>query len=81
MPTPKGRAWNYHLAGQDTEGLSDANRAIALAPKNASFIETRAEIYEKLGQQDNAIAEYRQALSLAPNMKSAQDGLKRLGVN
>jgi Tfp pilus assembly protein PilF len=75
------RAWYYHLAGQDSEGLPDANRAVALAPRNAGVIETRAEIYERLGERDKAIADYRQALSLAPNMKDAQDGQKRLGVN
>jgi predicted TPR repeat methyltransferase len=61
--------------------LTDANQAVALAPKDANSIGTRAEIHEKLGQRDNVIADYRQALSLDPDKKSAQDGLKRLGAN
>jgi tetratricopeptide (TPR) repeat protein len=72
------RAWSYHLAGRDALGLPDANRAVALAPKDADSIATRAEIYEKLGKRDYAIADYRQALSLAPEL--AQEGLKRLGT-
>jgi tetratricopeptide (TPR) repeat protein len=53
------RAWNYHLAGRDAEGLSDANQAVSLAPNDAGTIETRAEIFEKLGQRDKAIVDYR----------------------
>ena len=41
------RAWNYHLKGEDAKGLSDANKAIALAPNDTANIETRAEIYER----------------------------------
>jgi len=51
-----------------------------LAPKVANSYETRAEIYEKLGK-DGVIADYRQALSLAPDTKLAQEGLKRLGAD
>jgi Flp pilus assembly protein TadD len=69
------------LAGLDSQGLPDANRAVALAPKDAASIETLAEIHENLGQRDKAIADYRQALSLAPGMKEVQDGLTRLGAN
>jgi tetratricopeptide (TPR) repeat protein len=51
------RAWNYHLKGEDAKGLPDANKAVALAPNDTANIETRAEIYEKLRQRDNAIAD------------------------
>jgi Tfp pilus assembly protein PilF len=44
-------------------------------------IETRAEIFEKLGQRDKAIADYRQSLLLDASMKRALEGLKRLDVN
>jgi Tfp pilus assembly protein PilF len=52
------------LAGQDSRGLLDADQAVALSPNLAGVIETRAEIHEKLGQREKAIADYRQALSL-----------------
>jgi Flp pilus assembly protein TadD len=67
--------------GVTAQGLPDAIRAVALAPKDANSYETRAEIYEKLGQRDKAIADYRQTLSVAPDTKLAQEGLKRLGTN
>jgi Tfp pilus assembly protein PilF len=73
------RAWTYHVKGEDAKGLPDAEKAVALAPKDANSIETRAEIYEKLGQRDKALADFRVALKLAPAMKEARDGVKRLG--
>ncbi|MFZ0870104.1 MAG: tetratricopeptide repeat protein, partial [Rhodanobacter sp.] len=72
------RALVYHLKGQNANGLSDAEKAVALAPNDAAFIQTRAQVYEQLGQRDKAIADYRAALKLAPDMKLAQDGLGRL---
>jgi tetratricopeptide (TPR) repeat protein len=72
------RGWAYHEKGEDAKALPDAEQAVALEPK-ASRIETRAEIYEKLGRRDQAIADYRAALKLDPNHATAMDGLKRLG--
>jgi tetratricopeptide (TPR) repeat protein len=73
------RASVYDTKGDGAKGLPDADKAIALAP-TANHFGTRALIYEKLGQRDKAIADYRAALKLDPNHKSAQDGLNRLGV-
>lgn len=74
------RAEAYHLLGWDADGLADANKAVSLNPQSADDWETRAEIYEKLGRRDSALADYRKALSLSQDMKSANDGLARLGV-
>ncbi|HEV2263527.1 MAG TPA: tetratricopeptide repeat protein [Stellaceae bacterium] len=74
------RAWAYHRKGDDQAGLRDVDMALILAPKNAAVIETRAEIYEKLGKHDQAVADYRAALQLDPKMTQASDGLKRLGA-
>jgi Tfp pilus assembly protein PilF len=72
------------LKGDDAKGLPDAEKAIMMAPNNADSIETRAEIYEKLGQRERAIADYRATLKLASfgsqAVQYAQDGLKRLGA-
>ena len=51
---------------------------MALAPKNLHYVETRAEIYEKLGRHDEAVTDYRAALSLGADHQEAMDGLKRL---
>jgi tetratricopeptide (TPR) repeat protein len=40
----------------------------------------RGFAYEQLGARDKAIADYRAALNLRPNMKLALDGLQRLGA-
>jgi tetratricopeptide (TPR) repeat protein len=41
---------------------------------------TRAEILEKLGQREKAIADYRAALKLNPANDDSKAGLKRLGA-
>jgi len=74
------RAWFYHLIGADAKGLPDVMKALEINPKQPGFIETRAEIYEKLNRRDEAIADYRAALAGNPEMKSAKDGLARLGA-
>lgn len=74
------RAWALHIKGDDAKGLPDAMKALERNPKQPSFLETRAEIYEKLGRRDDAIADYRAALAGAPAMQSAKDGLARMGV-
>ena len=53
---------------------------MALAPTNAAGLETRAEIHERLGLRDNAIADYRAVLALDARKQLAMDGLRRLGV-
>jgi tetratricopeptide (TPR) repeat protein len=72
------RAWAYHGKHEDLLGLPDAQRAVALAPDDAFSIETRAEIYEALGRRDEAMADYRAALKLDPNLQPALDGLRRV---
>jgi tetratricopeptide (TPR) repeat protein len=75
-----GRAWSYHLKMEDALALPDAEEAVTLAPQSAEAIETRAEVYERLGRRDDAIAEYRAALKLRPAMVPAKNGLVRLGA-
>lgn len=62
----------------DSNGPSDANKAVKLEPMNAYIIETHAEIFETLGQRDMAIADYRAALKFKPKTQSAAEGLNRL---
>jgi tetratricopeptide (TPR) repeat protein len=73
------RAWAYHLIGADAKALPIVMKALELE-KAPNILETRAEIYEKLGRRDEAIADYRAALAGAPTMQSAKDGLARMGV-
>ena len=73
------RAWNLHLKGQDAAALADANTGVSLDP-TANHLETRAEIYERLGRRDEAIADYRASLGIDPGHQTSMDGLARLGV-
>ncbi|HTC19149.1 MAG TPA: tetratricopeptide repeat protein [Stellaceae bacterium] len=73
------RAWAYHLKGEDANALPDANKAIAMNPDDPGYFETRGEIYETLGQRDQAIADYRAALKLDPKKDASRQGLQRLG--
>lgn len=59
-----GRASAYHLLGEDTLALSDVNKELEFNPKDSSSLEIRAEIYEKLGRREEAIADYRATIAL-----------------
>lgn len=74
------RAWIRLLKGENAKALVDANKAVELAPTDANNLETRAEIFEKLGQREKAIADYRASLKQNPSNKNSQAALKRLGV-
>jgi tetratricopeptide (TPR) repeat protein len=75
------RARVYLKTDQGTLALRDAERAVSIDRFNAKFLNTRAQVYEALGQAQNAVADYQQVLSHDPSIKSAIDGLKRLGVS
>ena len=66
--------------GEDAKGLPDAAQAVALAPMVPAYLETRAEIHEKLGQRDAAVADYRATLMLNAHQRFAEEGLIRLGA-
>jgi tetratricopeptide (TPR) repeat protein len=73
------RAWAYHLIGEDAKALPIVMKSLQLET-SPNALETRAEIYEKLGRREEAIADYRAALARAPAMQPAKDGLARMGV-
>ena len=72
------RAWIYHLMSHAQDGMADANKAVELDPNEASFVDTRAHLYEDLGQRDAALADYRKALDLNPSLTISREGLARL---
>lgn len=79
------RAHAYQTRGEDAKALRDAERAVALADSSltrSAAVKSRAhgtmaEIYEKLGQRDKAIANY---LADCPSCPWVRDALKRLGA-
>lgn len=75
------RAWALHLKGEDALALPDAEKVVTLAPNSVPPLETRAEIYEKLGRKRDAVVDYRAALAIEGDLQLARDGLKRLGAD
>jgi tetratricopeptide (TPR) repeat protein len=73
-------AWTYFESGQAEKGLPNADKAVALDVKSANAYDTRAHIYEALGKKNEAISDYRKALSLVPELQESKLGLKRLGI-
>ena len=65
------------------KALADVEHSLAVFPKDAFAVNTRARIYEATGRKAEAVADFRAALALNPNLKTREDsvaGLKRLGA-
>jgi len=62
------------------EALSDFEAAHTLNPKYSAVYIARAEMWERHGNIDNAIADYRSALELNTTNQKAAHALKRLGA-
>jgi tetratricopeptide (TPR) repeat protein/predicted aspartyl protease len=64
-----GRCWQRALMGVDLDkALSDCNRAIRTAPKNAGMFDSRGLVHLRLGEFDKAIADYDAALAINPKL-------------
>ena len=59
------------------EAVEDLTKGIELSPTPQGY-EMRAQAFERLGMPDKALFDYQTALKLAPNYKSAQEGIERL---
>jgi tetratricopeptide (TPR) repeat protein len=75
------RAVVYKMSGQTDVGLKDAETAEKLDPDGPEVLWARGEIEEAQGRTEPAVADYKRALSLQPRLKSAADGLQRLGAD
>jgi tetratricopeptide (TPR) repeat protein len=68
------RAHVYKYNKRDPDrALADLSEAIRLASDNALYLRSRGELYEGKRQWDNALADYRAALSVDPNDRPARD--------
>jgi tetratricopeptide (TPR) repeat protein len=62
-----GRCWARALLGQDLDkALADCNAALKLAPKSASYLDSRGLVYLRQGALDKAIADFDAALTAQP---------------
>jgi PDZ domain/Tetratricopeptide repeat len=72
------RASLYCWDKQDYErAIADMSEAIRIKPGSAFNFRFRGEIYEKKGDRDKALADFRSALAIDPNEKNAKEGLAR----
>jgi tetratricopeptide (TPR) repeat protein len=63
-----GRCWARALAGRDLPlALKDCDAALH-RDKSASYFDSRGMVELRMGEYDRAIADYDQALALAPKM-------------
>ncbi len=60
------------------QAIADYDQAIGMKPGFADFYRIRATVYEKAGERDAAILDYRKALSLDPKNQAALNGLDEL---
>jgi tetratricopeptide (TPR) repeat protein len=75
------RASTYLKAGRPADALSDLNTALSLSHSvPAHHYHLRGRALEEMGRLDEAIADYRRALRLAPNHAGYREALKRLGA-
>lgn len=66
--------------GEYREAIDDLTRGINFKP-TAEALAQRATAYERLGESEKALNDYRKALSLRPRLKEAQTGIARLTQN
>jgi Tfp pilus assembly protein PilF len=60
--------------------MADVSEAIRLDPKVPQAYALRAELYERAGRWNEAIADRRKVLELDPKWEASRGGLKRFGV-
>ena len=70
-------AVDYFNEQNYSKAVEAISKAIELAPDDATYWENRAEFYEAMGEQENAIADCEKALELDPNKYTAKEILER----
>lgn len=67
-----------HLSdGRYRSAVADLTRGINLKPTGEALVR-RGLAYEQLGQRDNALKDFKSALSLRPRLRAAETGIARL---
>jgi tetratricopeptide (TPR) repeat protein len=67
-------------SGKYGEAIEDLSRGINFRA-TAEALAHRATAYERLGEKDKALSDYRKALALRPQLKEARAGVSRLSQN
>lgn len=72
------RAWTHYKSGDNRKALDDANQAVKLSGGQAFVWDTRGHIHEAMGARKSAELDFQKALSIDPELSSAQSALKRI---
>jgi tetratricopeptide (TPR) repeat protein len=75
------RAWAHFKLGKAEQALPDAEKSLELRPNNAYALDTRGHVFEALKRREEAIADFRRALSIEPDLLSSKTALRRLDVS
>lgn len=71
-------AWLAARCGRQLdEALQLAQKAVALAPENGSYVDTLAEVYFQMGDRESAVKHSRRACQLFPLSQTLKDQLQR----
>src|SRR5207249_511785 len=74
------RGWAYYGTFNIAAALADADKAIALGPKDPGPHELRASIHQRLGKTGEATGDLRAALRADPSREEDRKALQRLGA-
>jgi tetratricopeptide (TPR) repeat protein len=66
------RATLYYFAGRFDDSLSDIDRTLQLEPRHFGALAGKGLVYEELGQDENALAAFKQALAVDPQLTDIQ---------
>ncbi len=66
------------MSGQVDKGLSHLKRTLSINPRNFMALNDLGLVHEQLGQLEEAVKYYQQALEVEPNFTPAVENLKRV---
>ena len=73
-----GRAQANLKRAQPEKSLLDIDQALSLDPSSAYLHNVKANILAALGCRNEAIAEFKKALAIAPDLQESVEGLQAL---
>ena len=68
------------LKGANKDALADYDKALKYDPSDAYSWNNRGMAKKRLGDKKGAVADFRKALELQPNLQSAQESLQAMGA-